>query len=360
MNQNKLNRVLASMKEHGIEQMLVADPASVYYLTGRRLNCMERMMVLLIDVNGIYKLIIGKLFPQPADIGMEVVYFEDKEDCVEVLTEQMRPNTVIGIDKTWPSRYLLRLMQLKAGTDYINASFIIDSIRQIKDEDEQEKMRAVSHLNDLAMERLIPLVIKGYTEVELSEKLSQIYQELGADGQSFPSVVGYGDNAADPHHEADGSKGKTGDAVVLDIGCDKDGYCSDMTRTVFVGKVSDEARKIYDIVLEANKRGIRAAKPGARFCDVDAAARDYITEQGYGEYFTHRTGHSIGMEVHEYGDVSSANENELKPGMCFSVEPGIYIPGVAGVRVEDLVMITEDGCEVLNHFTKDLIIVEED
>ena len=121
---------------------------------------------------------------------------------------------------------------------------------------------------------------------------------------------------------------------------------------------TEEVKKIYEIVKEANRRGIEAAKPGARFCDVDRAARDYIEEQGYGQYFTHRTGHNIGLEVHEFGDVSFTNEEVLKPGMCFSVEPGIYVPGGVGVRIEDLVLITEDGCEVLNHFTKDLIEVE--
>lgn len=161
----------------------------------------------------------------------------------------------------------------------------------------------------------------------------------------------------DPHHESDESTGKYGDCVVLDIGCLLNGYCSDMTRTVFLGKASDEARKIYEIVKEANRRGIEAVGPGARFSDVDKAARDYITEMGYGDAFTHRTGHCIGIEVHEFGDVSSSNDEILKPGMTFSVEPGIYVPGVAGVRIEDLVLVTEDGHEVLNHFTKDLIEV---
>ena len=131
-----------------------------------------------------------------------------------------------------------------------------------------------------------------------------------------------------------------------------------MTRTVFLGEVSDRAKEIYDIVVEANMRGIAAAKPGNRMCDVDAACRDYITEKGFGPYFTHRTGHSIGLEDHEFGDVSSVNEDIIKPGQCFSVEPGIYLPDEGiGVRIEDLVIITEDGCEVLNDYTKDLIIV---
>ena len=118
---------------------------------------------------------------------------------------------------------------------------------------------------------------------------------------------------------------------------------------------------IYDIVAEANRRGIEAAKPGNRMCDVDLAARNYIEEKGYGQYFTHRTGHSIGLEDHEFGDVSSVNETVIRPGQCFSVEPGIYLPDEGiGVRIEDLVLVTEDGCEVLNHFTKDLIVVPEE
>ncbi len=133
-----------------------------------------------------------------------------------------------------------------------------------------------------------------------------------------------------------------------------------MTRTVFIGEVSERQKEIYDIVVEANLRGIAAAKPGNRMCDVDLAARNYIEEKGYGKYFTHRTGHSCGLEDHEFGDVSSVNEDIIKPGQCFSVEPGIYLPeeGI-GVRIEDLVITTEDGCGVLNSYTKDLIVVPE-
>ena len=132
-----------------------------------------------------------------------------------------------------------------------------------------------------------------------------------------------------------------------------DDYCSDMTRTVFLGTVSDRQREIYEIVREANRRGIAAAKPGVRMCDVDKAARDYITQQGFGPYFTHRTGHSIGLEVHEAGDVSAVNENVVTPGMCFSIEPGIYLPGKFGVRIEDLALVTENGVEILNAYPHD-------
>ena len=137
-------------------------------------------------------------------------------------------------------------------------------------------------------------------------------------------------------------------------------YCSDMTRTVFWKEVSEKGKEVYDIVVEANRRGIEASKPGARMCDIDAACRDYITEKGYGEYFTHRTGHHIGLEDHDYGDVSAVNELVAEPGMIFSIEPGIYLPGEFGVRIEDLVLITEDGCEVLNKYTKDLQVIGND
>jgi len=188
--------------------------------------------------------------------------------------------------------------------------------------------------------------------------LSGIWEELGADGHSFDPIIGYGANAADPHHEMDNTIVNEGDSVVIDIGCTNHPPRAALPRTVFYPPVSDQARAVYNIVLEANKRGIEKVKAGARFCDIDAAARDYITEKGYGKYFTHRLGHSIGIEVHDFGDVSSINTDRVQPGQIFSIEPGIYLPGDVGVRIEDLVIVTEDGCEVLNHYTKDLIIVE--
>ena len=207
-------------------------------------------------------------------------------------------------------------------------------------------MRKASLENDKIMEQLIPMVVKGYTELELNAIVRDMYKKTGHSDVSFDPITGYGRSGADPRHVTDNTKGKRGDSVVLDIGGILDNYCSDMTRTVFLGNVSEEQKKVYNIVKTANERAIAAVKPGVRFCDVDAAARDYITEQGYGPYFVHRTGHNIGQEVHEAGDVSSANTDILKPGMTFSIEPGIYLTGNFGVRVEDLVLVTEDGCTV--------------
>lgn len=361
MDQGKVTRVLAAMKEQELTQMIVSDPVAIFYLTGKWIIPGERLLALYLNVSGDHKLVINKLFPQEKDLGVEIVWYDDVEDGVEILSRYVEKDKPMGIDKTWQARFLLRLQELGGGSRFVNASPIVDDIRMIKDEKEQALMRESSRLNDLAMERLIPWVVKGLTEKELNAKIREIYQELGCDGVSFDPITAYAKGAADPHHVTDDSRGRRGDCVILDIGAFKDDYASDMTRTVFIGEVSGRAREIYDIVAEANRRGIEAAKPGNRMCDVDLAARNYIEEKGYGQYFTHRTGHSIGLEDHEFGDVSYVNETVIRPGQCFSVEPGIYLPDEGiGVRIEDLVLVTEDGCEVLNHFTKDLIVVPEE
>ncbi|SFQ19038.1 Xaa-Pro dipeptidase [Lachnospiraceae bacterium XBB1006] len=361
MDQGKLTRVLNSMKENEVPQMIISDPVAIFYLTGKWIFPGERLLALYLNVNGNHKFMINKLFPQEQDLGVDIIYYDDIEDGVEILSRYVEKDKVMGIDKTWPAKFLIRLQELGGGSKYVNGSPIIDYIRMVKDEKEQELMRISSKLNDQVMEKLIPYVVKGLTEKELNAKVKELYAEVGCEGLSFDPITAYAKGAADPHHVTDDSKGKHGDCVILDIGGMKDNYASDMTRTVFIGEVSERQKEIYDIVCEANRRGIEAAKPGNRMCDVDLAARNYIEEKGFGQYFTHRTGHSIGLEDHEFGDVSSVNTDIIKPGQCFSVEPGIYIAeeGI-GVRIEDLVLITEDGCEVLNNFTKDLIVVPEE
>ena len=218
-------------------------------------------------------------------------------------------------------------------------------------------MIEASRLNDLAVERLIKEVNKGYTEKELADKLLDIYHDLGSEGFSFYPICCYGANAADPHHSNDDSTGKSGDSVILDIGCLWNGYCSDMTRTVFYQEVSEEAKEVYGLVRLANETAEAMIKPGVRLCDIDKAARDIITDAGYGKEFNHRLGHFIGKDVHEFGDVSVNFDLEVKEGMIFSIEPGIYLPGKFGVRIEDLVMVTKDGCKVLNSYPKDLFVI---
>lgn len=357
MDQTKLQNLLAAMNQAGVPQMVISDPAMILYLTGVSMEPGERMLVLVLRRDGKHRFFINELFPQTRELGAPITYYNDTQDGVALMVQALLPGQTVAIDKIWPARFLLRLQELHSGK-CINASPIADGVRAIKTPEEQEKMRTASLLNDGVMAKIVAASSESHTETELSELLLQYYLEAGCEGYSFSPITAFGGNAADPHHVTDGTTGKRGDCLVLDIGGKKDNYCSDMTRTVFLGEVSPRQREIYEIVKEANRRGIAAAKPGNRMCDVDKAARDYITQQGYGPYFTHRTGHSIGLEVHETGDVSAVNEAIIQPGQCFSVEPGIYLPqeGI-GVRIEDLVLITETGCEVLNHYPKDLTVI---
>ena len=358
MIKERVNKVLKLMEEKKIPQMIVSDAAAIFYLTGRWIHAGERMLALYLNLNGNNKLFINELFPISEDLGVEKIWFNDTENPVEILAENVDKEKPMGIDKNWPSHFLIRLMQLKGGSTFVNGSEILDRVRMCKDEKEKDLMRVASKLNDEAMDKMIKLVPAMHSEKKMGKLLGDMWEDMGAEGHSFDPIIGYGANAADPHHEMDNSTVKEGDSVVIDIGCKMNSYCSDMTRTVFYKSVSDHSREIYEIVKEANRRGIEKVKPGVRFCDIDAAARDYITEKGYGKYFTHRLGHSIGIEVHDFGDVSSVNTDCVQVGQIFSIEPGIYLPGDVGVRIEDLVIVTEDGCEVLNHYSKDLIVVQ--
>lgn len=359
MNQLRLDRVTDYMHQTQMEQLLISDPASIYYLTGEWIHPGERMLVLYLSLSGEKRLFVNGLFPiQLKDASdLQITYFSDTDDSVSLLAEFMTDEGDIGVDKTWPARFLLPLMEKLPHAAFINGSQTVDSVRLIKDVDEQALMRKASELNDLAMNTLASSVEEGCTELELSRLLKETYRTLGTDGVSFTPIIAFGANAALPHHDTGNAMIQPGASIICDIGCIKDDYCSDMTRTFFFKTVSEKARQVYDLVHQANLAAISAVRPGARFCDVDAAARQVIEAGGYGAHFTHRTGHSIGIEVHEFGDVSSVNTARLEPGMVFSIEPGIYLQNEFGVRIEDLVLVTETGCEVLNHFTKALTVI---
>ena len=359
MHKNRIDRLIKKMKENNLAHLIISDSYAIFYLLDIKIEPGERALALYLHRDGDLKLLINELFPQDKDIAADFIWYNDVEDGIEKLSKYIKEDDVIGIDKFWPAKFLLRLQEIFPDKKYINGSDIVDAVRRVKDEEEKNLMRESSAINDAVMEEIIPWVIKGLNEKELSAKLKEIYKAHGVEEVSFEPITAYGKSAADPHHSTDDTCGKLGDCVVLDIGGMYKNYASDMTRTVFIGEASERAREIYEIVKEANLRGIAAAKPGNKMSDVDKAARSYIEEKGYGKYFTHRTGHSIGLECHEAGDVSSVNDSEIEVGQIFSVEPGIYLldEGI-GVRIEDLVLITEDGCEVLNKVSKDLKIVQ--
>ncbi|NLZ49728.1 MAG: aminopeptidase P family protein [Clostridiales bacterium] len=356
MNIKRLDKVIENMKRHQLEQMIISNPASIFYLTGKWIEAGERMLVLYINAKGQCKLIINELFPLDDQPYLEKIIYNDREDAVKILASLVEDKK-LGIDKVWPSHFLIRLMELKHGITFVNGSPIMDEVRMIKDAEEIKLMKEASAINDKVMAEAIEVVKQGYEEKKVCKLLADIYEKYKTYSFSFYPLIAYGANAAEPHHSSDSTMVKDGDSIILDIGGFTNGYCSDMTRTVFYRKVSDEAEKVYNLVLEANRKGIEAVKPGVKLSDIDKAARDVIENAGYGKYFTHRTGHNIGVEVHEFPDVSSVSHLEAKPGMIFSIEPGIYLPGKLGVRIEDLVLVTETGCEVLNAYPKELQII---
>ena len=234
----------------------------------------------------------------------------------------------------------------------------VDDARMCKDAAEIDAMRRASKINDQVMAATIQAIHAGATENELAGLVEKLFKDHGADRSNEGQLVCFGPNGADPHHGPNDTVLKRGDSVVMDIFIPIGRYWCDMTRTVFFGEVSEEGRKVYETVRAANEAAEAMIRPGIPMKDIDAAARKVITDAGYGPYFTHRLGHGCGLECHEPPDNSSACEVLTRPGMVFSVEPGIYLPGRLGVRIEDLVLVTETGCEVLNAYPKDLLVVE--
>ena len=357
MKQNRIDRIMTQLETMGVSQMLIVDPMSIYYLTGVYNDPHERFYGLLLKKDGNHIYFLNKLFSIHEEVGARKVWYSDTDPAMEIVAQYLDKDAPLGVDKDLKARFLLPLMEQKAATAFINTSLAVDTVRGIKDQEEQEKMRVASRINDQAMAKLKTLVHPGVTEREIADQLLEIYQSLGADGFSFSPLVAFGANAADPHHGPDDTVLKEGDVVLFDVGCIKDGYCADMTRSFYFGSVTDTHREIYETVKAANEAAIAKVKPGIPLKELDLTARNLITEKGYGPQFNHRLGHFIGLNVHDFGDVSSANEKLTEPGMIFSIEPGIYLVGDTGVRIEDLVMVTEDGCEVLNSYSKELQIL---
>lgn len=358
MKENRVRAVLANLEQMGLSQMLITDPLSIFYLTGRMIQPLERFYGLYLSSRGEHRIFINLLETVPEDLGVEKVRFSDSDPFMDLVAASLDPREPLGVDKNMAARFLLPLLHRGAAPDFVNASPALDMARAVKDGAEQELMRRASRLNDDALAALRPYIREGISELELAEQLKSLYRELGADGLSFPPLVAFGENAASGHHWPDGTRLRTGDCVLVDAGCTCEGYCSDMTRTWFFRSVSPRQRQVYELVRRANEAAEAAVRPGVPLRELDSIARDIISEAGFGPNFTHRLGHFIGLEDHDFGDVSASAEGAAVPGNIFSIEPGVYLEGELGVRIEDLVLVTEDGCELLNRLPKQLDVIE--
>lgn len=361
MNASRLKRVRHYMSVEKIDHLIISSPDAIYYLLDESFNPGERMLVLSITPFHT-KLFVSTLFPIQKDLGIDVMYFNDSQNPVELLSNEMKTSIIVGIDKNWSSHFLLELMNLKQDNTYKVGSICIDQARLCKDHDEIERMREASRINDAVIGEIIKWIEQEgrsgkLTERILQKKVVEINEKRGVHEMSFTPTICFGINGAQPHHDTDDTVLTENQAIVIDIGGKLNGYCSDMTRSLFYGVPTEKYKLIYDLVLRANLAAIKAIKPGVPLSEIDAAARNVISEAGYGEYFTHRTGHGIGICVHEFPDVSDRSQNLCEVGMIFSVEPGIYLPNEFGVRIEDLVCVTHDGCEVLNAYPKTLLSI---
>lgn len=356
LNETRMNKVLEKLDT---DQMLITDMYAIFYLTGKWIHSGERFLGLLIRKGKRPILYVNELFRFDEDLGVIKRSIKDTDDVASLLKEDVDSSSALGVDKTLEARFLIPMMNAHVASGYINGSLAVDYTRAVKDEAEIELMRQSSHINDLAMAEFKKLPKTGIKEVEIASQMLDIYKKLGAEAYSFPPIVAFGVNAADPHHMPDETVLHEGEVVLFDVGCKYHNYCSDMTRTFFFkGTPNEDQRYVYDLVRKANETAEAYVKPGMRLCDIDSQARDIITEGGYGSDFTHRLGHFIGIQDHEYLDASQAFKNKVVEGNIFSIEPGVYNKEKMGCRLEDLILVTENGHEVLNHYSHDLEIIE--
>lgn len=350
------------MKAKGIKAIVLSASSNMFYMTGFNTFPGERLLVNILMDSGESVFIAPKLYEsevkEKAEFD-ELYSWDDTQDpknlIKAVADKYSLQDCAVAIEDTMWFTVFDKLFSTLKGVKYVHASEVIGELRQCKTAIEAEKMRKASQIADNALSNILSRIKPGMTETAVKDMLEAEMKALGAQGAAFPLIIGSGPHSALPHHSTADRVLKEGDAVVMDFGCLADNYCSDTTRTIVIGKASDKYKKVYEILKQAQKQAIEKVRPGVMAKEVDYAARKHIADNGYGEYFIHRTGHGAGLEVHEMPYITESSEVILKPGMVFSIEPGIYLEGEFGIRIEDLVMVTEDGVEVLNSFTKELI-----
>ncbi|MEF3275100.1 MAG: Xaa-Pro peptidase family protein [Chloroflexus sp.] len=342
------------------------------YLTGLQFHPGKRLTLFLIPATGATPVMV---LPQlelervraAAPFSIHYVAWSDAAGPLTALAAGMEaafgtstPMKPLAVEHT-----VMRLMELRAletvapGLRTVDVDPLLSELRLVKEADELALMEQAVTIVEQALHATLAQVRPGLSERALSRILSEAILAAGGERESFTNIVASGPNAANPHHENSDRLLQPGDLVVIDCGAVYRNYHSDITRTIAIGEPDPEARRIYEIVLAANTAGRAAARPGATGSAIDAAARSVIEAAGYGAAFVHRTGHGLGLETHELPNIVAGNDAPLMPGTVFTVEPGIYLPGRLGVRIEDDVLITADGSRSLTSFPRELIVVKE-
>lgn len=367
MTRSRLEKLTASLLTSKLDAVILNPGPTLKYLSGLNFHLMERPVVLFIALGKDPLLVLPELELPKVDLFpykvTAIAYGENPSEWDDAFRKAAQALSLDG-KRIGVEPRQLRLMEfrhVKAGAseaDFPDASDVFADLRLRKDKAEVGLMRIAVKIAQDALEAVIPQIKIGMTEKEVaSELVVQLLKHGSESEMPFAPIVSAGPNAANPHASPSDRKIQAGDLLVVDWGATYDGYISDLTRTFAVGEVDEEYKKIHKLVQEANAAGRAAAKPGVPCANVDIAARNVIEKSGYGKYFTHRTGHGIGMEGHEAPYMRGDNMQILEPGMAFTVEPGIYLTNRNGVRIEDNLVITEDGAESLSDMLREIRVV---
>ena len=347
-----------------IDYALLVSPYSIYYFTGFLSNPHERFMGLLFDQQkgsvSLYVPLLDEEAAREQALGVRVIPISDEENPMTILGQLIPdPCGVLGIEaNTLTYGRFKALSEAFSPVEIVDITPVVNEQRLYKSKEEIGVIKEAIRIIELVMDEGIRKVKPGMTEAELTAELEYLMRMHGADGPSFSTIVLSGEKAALPHGSPGARKITAGDFLLIDMGVVKDGYCSDITRTFVIGEPTEEQQRIYNIVRRSNEAGIEASRAGVPLCGIDSASRKVIEDEGYGKFFNNRVGHGVGIEVHEAPSVHAKNEIPAETGNVFTIEPGIYIPGYGGVRIEDIVHLTEDGhAEVLTSFPKDLRII---
>lgn len=365
----RIIKLVESMEKHGMVGMVLNPGPSLTYLTGLHFHIMERPTVLIVTCLGVVVMVLpelekGKLHGEAANF--QAFTYGDDPATWPVAFEQAaeRLNLMNGKVGVEPTR--LRFLELKyldealPMVEFVDGSSALAALRIKKDPDEIEKMKQAARIAQEALLETLKTVREGMTEKAIANELIIQLLRAGSDPDlPFPPIVAIGENSANPHAVPTARALKPGDLLLVDWGAGYEGYFSDITRAFTFGEVDPELHEIGEIVLAANLAGSEAGKPGLDVGVVDRAARSVIAGAGYGSAFIHRTGHGLGMEAHEAPYIFDENNQILAPGMTFTVEPGIYLPGKGGIRIEDDVVVTEDGLESLTDLPRAVLPVED-
>lgn len=352
------------MKEQDIQVCFITSPENVFYLSGFLSDPHERLLGLAIFQNEEPFLICpGMETNEARNAGWSqtIIGYSDIDHPWELVNQAIKKRltkvNTIAIEKEHMNVERFEILNsLFSDVAFVSAEEKLREMRMVKNEGELAKLREACALADFAIQTGIEEIKEGKTELEVLAAVEFALKKHGVSEMSFATMVLTGANAASPHGTPGLTKIKKGDFVLFDLGVIVDGYCSDITRTVAYGEISAKQKDIYDTVLKAQLAAIEKIKPNVTCSEIDLTARKIITDAGYGEYFPHRLGHGLGISIHEYPSLTEKNSLLLKEGMVFTVEPGIYVPGIAGVRIEDDVVVTATGVETLTKFSKDLQI----